>query len=142
MVTVRNARTVLWGNFTSQLKNDQEKFLNIERLILFLQKSLKPTLETFIEEPNDTVTFRRIYYAVRPFLTEMVDKRALYSYEWQGDQDAASLEDLQVNNPTDVGNGKYLINLLIKPIPSLQEISVNIVLTPAGASFDTAASLI
>ena len=132
----------LWGSFTGQFSNDQEKFINVERLIIYLQKSLRPILDTFLEEPNDIPTWRRIYYTVKPFLDNLATKRAYYYYDWQGDQFVNSIDNLQINNATDVGQGKYKVNLLIKPIPPLQEINVNIILAPTGVSFEIANQLI
>ena len=137
MIINRNNGIKLWGNFTAQLKTDQESQLSIARLVVFLQKSLKPLLEGYLEEPNDIPTWKRIYYTVRPFLDTMVTKRALFSYLWQGDQDAASLNNLTINNATDVGQGKYKIKFSIKPIASIQEISVTITLVDGSVSFET-----
>lgn len=141
-VIVRNNKAMLWDYLTGQLKNTQTQFGNVQRLIMFLQKSLAPTLENYIEEPNDTVTFKQIHYAVKPFLDSLVARRALDSYLWDGDQDAASLGDLQVNDPGDVQAGKYKINFFIKPISALRELQINIIITPAGISFDTANEII
>lgn len=142
MVINRSGSTKLWGNFTGQYKNDQERFLSILRLIMFLKKSLRPTLETFLEEPNDIPTWKRIYYTVKPFLDSLVTRRALYSYQWQGDQNASSLSNLQINDPTEVGEGKYKVNLVIKAIPSIQEINVNIILAPTGVEFEIVSELV
>lgn len=142
MVINRSGSIKLWGNFTGQFKNDQERFLSILRLIMFLKKSLRPTLETFLEEPNDIPTWKRIYYTVKPFLDSLVTRRALYSYQWQGDQNATSMSNLQVNDPTEVGEGKYKVNLVIKAIPSIQEINVNIILAPTGVEFEIVSELI
>lgn len=137
MIINRNNGIKLWGNFTAQLKQDQESQLSIARLVVFLQKSLKPVLENYLEEPNDIPTWKRIFYNVKPFLDSMVTSRALFAYEWQGDQDVANLDSLITNNATDVGQGKYLIKFLIKPIASIQEITVIITLTPTAVDFDT-----
>ena len=142
MVINKNGSTMLWGNFSGQYKNDQERFLSILRLIMFLKKSLRPTLESFLEEPNDIPTWKRIYYTVKPFLDSLVTKRALYSYQWQGDQNATSMDKLQINNPTDVGEGKYKVNLVIKAIASIQEINVNIILAPTGVEFEIVSELV
>lgn len=142
MVINRDNSIKLWGNHSAQYKYDQESQFSIVRLIIFLQKSLRPTLETFLEEPNDIPTWKRIYFTVKPFLDSLLTRRALFSYQWQGDQDATSLNNLQINNPTDVSNGKYKVNLLIKAIPSIQEISVNIILSPAGIEFETVSELL
>jgi hypothetical protein len=140
MSVIKDSNIMLWGNFSGQLPNDPEKYLNIVRLIIYLQKSLKPTLERYIEEPNDIPTFKRIYYTVKPFLDSLLTNRAVFEYEWQGDQDATDLNSLQVNDPNDVSLGKYKVNFLIKPIASMQEISVNIIIAPAGVSFDIVSS--
>lgn len=142
MVINRDKSIKLWGNFSAQVANTQQSQLSIVRLIIFLKKSLRPTLEGFLEEPNDIPTWKRIYYTVKPFMDSMVTQRALYSYDWQGDQFADGLDSLQINDKTDVGMGKYKILLPIKAIPSLQEINVNIILTPAGIDFSTTTELI
>lgn len=142
MVINRDNSIKLWGNHSAQYDYDQESQISIVRLIIFLQKSLRPTLERFLEEPCDIPTWKRIYFTVKPFLDGLVTARALFSYEWQGDQDATSLNNLQVNNPTDVGLGKYKVNFIIKAIPSIQEINVNIILSPAGIEFETVSELL
>lgn len=142
MVINRDNAIKLWGNFSAQVATTQQSQLSIVRLIIYLKKSLRTPLESFLEEPNDIPTWKRIYYTVLPFLESLVTKRAIYTYDWQGDQFAKSLDDLQINDKTDVSNGKYKILFPIKAIPSLQEIMVNIILAPAGVSFETTAELI
>jgi len=137
MIINRHNSIKLWGNFSAQLKNDSESQLSIARLVVFLQKSLKPLLETYLEEPNDIPTWKRIYYTIKPFLDGLVNKRALFSYDWQGDQDVSSLDSLVVNNATDVRLGKYKVKFVIKPIASIQEISIVITLTQTSVDFKT-----
>jgi len=130
MLVVKNGITQLSGNFSAQLANNQEKFLNVVTLELYLKATLKPILEGYLEEPNDPITFKKIYYHVTPFLDRLVSPayRALYKYEYYGDQDANTIDDLQINDPVDVQNGKYKINLKIWPIPSMQELTFNLML--------------
>lgn len=142
MIINRDHSIKLWGNFSAQLATTQQSQLSIVRLIIYLKKSLRTPLESYLEEPNDIPTWKRIYYTVLPFLDSLVTQRALFEYEWQGDQFAKSLDDLKVNDKTDVSNGKYKILFPIKAIPSLQEIMVHIILTPAGIDFTTAGELI
>lgn len=137
MVINRSSSIKLWGNFSAHLAEDQLRFLNIVKLIIFLKKSLRPTLETFLEEPNDIPTWARIYYTIKPFMDSLVTKRAIYTYDWQGDQFANSMEDLKINNAADVSDGKYKILMPIQAIPSLQEINLGIILTKAGVDFET-----
>lgn len=136
MVINRSNSIKLWGNHSAQLKEDQERFTSIVKLIIYLKKSLGPMLETFLEEPNDIPTWRRMFYTCKPFLDSLVTNRAIYTYGWQGDQDANSMDDLQINNASDVSDGKYKILLPIQAIPSIQEINLGIILTKAGVTFE------
>ena len=136
MVVNKGGVTKLWGSFSGQFDNNQRRFINIVRLIIFLQKSLKPLLEDFLEEPNDIPTWSRIYYTAKPFMDSLVTKRAMYSYSWDGDQFAKNMDSLQINNASDVSEGKYRIRCGIKATPSLQEINFDLVLTPAGIQFE------
>lgn len=130
MMIQKNGIVQLSGNFSGQYANNQEKFLSVVFLVIWLKKTIKPVLEEYLEEPNDTQTFKKIYFHLKPFLDSLSspDKRAIYKYEYYGDQDANSIDDLQVNNKVDVQNGKYKINLKIWPIPSLQELTFNLML--------------
>lgn len=130
MMVQKNGIVQLSGNFSAQYENNQEKFLSVVMLVLWMKKTLKPILESYLEEPNDPITFQKIYYHLKPYLDRLASPayRALYKYEYYGDQDANTIDDLQINDPVDVQNGKYKINLKIWPIPSLQELSFNLML--------------
>jgi len=137
MMVQKNNIVQVSGNFSAQLENNQEKFLSVVMLVLWMKKTLKPILESYLEEPNDPITFQKIYYHLKPYLDRLASPafRALYKYEYYGDQDASTLDDLQVNDPVDVQNGKYKINLKIWPIPSLQELTFNLMLVQGEGVF-------
>lgn len=100
-------------------------------------------LEKYLEEPNDFPTWRMIYLEVKPFLDGLVrPSRALFDYDWQGDQFVTKLSDLKINDATQVGLGKYKVKLFCKDIVSLQEFSVDIVITATGVSFEESLSLL
>jgi len=132
----RNKKIQIAGNYTGQQEETILSWLSVRKFLNYLKKSLGPTLENFLEEPNDFATWKLIYQAVKPFLENLKTKRAMYDYRWEGDQFATNLQQLVVNNPTDVGNGKYKINNYIQPTPALREIELNIILTPTGVSFE------
>jgi len=137
MAVNKSGTNMLSGNFTAQLADTQTKFASITRGMIWLTKTLKPSLELFLEEPNTIPSWNRMYQTVRPFLDSLLGK-FFYDYQWQGDQYAKSIteEDLQVNDPTDVSNGMYKVKLIVQLIPSLQEIEVEIVMTTAGFEFN------
>ena len=137
MVVVRHNQIFLSGNFTGTLANSKLSFANTVRNLLFIQKSIKPTLERYIEEPNDIPTFKLLFREVEPFFNDMVTKGALYSYRWDGDQNVDKIENVIVNNPTDLDNGKYKVKLFLKTVATMNEIEVQLVVAPTGVSFDT-----
>lgn len=137
MMVKKNGVVQLAGNFSGQLVNNQEKYMNVVFLVIWMKRTIKPILESYLEEPNDTILFKKIYNHLKPLLDklESPDYRAIFKYEYYGDQDANSLDDLQVNDKTDVQNGKYKINLKIWAISSLQELTFNLMLVQGDGVF-------
>ena len=129
-------QTMLWHLFTSQIKQDSERFLSIVRLNLYLKKTLRPILENYLEEPNTWGTWKNIWLRVKPILDNLVDQQAMTEYTWMGDQNATSYNDLTVNNEADVRQGKYKVVLRYKDVVPMQEIIINITLDAASQSVD------
>lgn len=132
MIINRDNQIKLWGGFSTQLKSDSESFNSVVRLVMFIKKALRPTLEDFLEEPTDIPTFYRMYHVVKPFFEELVNRRAIVSWDWRGDQFASSPSDFQINQALDVALGKYKVQLVIVPITGMQEITVSMYLTSDG----------
>lgn len=135
------------GNFTAQQDFSQYSFGNVTRYIIYLKKSLGPYIKTFLEEPNDIPTWKSMYLGVKPVLNDHANKRALHGQEgtgwrWQGDQFAKSLNDLVINNANDVGLGKYRVRLFLKVVVAMQEVSLDIILTQSGVSFEDALEIV
>lgn len=133
-------QTMLWHGFTSNPKNDSEKFLSIVRLNLYIKKSLRPILESYLEEPNTWSTWKSMYYEGKEVMDDLVNRQAMSEYTWIGDQDATSYDDLQVNNEADVRQGKYHLVIKYKDIVPLQEITVDVVIDAANNSVNITSS--
>ena len=125
-------QTMLWHLFTSQIKQDSERFLSIVRLNLYLKKTLRPILENYLEEPNTWGTWKNIWLRVKPILDNLIDQQAMTEYTWMGDQNATSYNDLTVNNEADVRQGKYKVVLKYKDVVPMQEIIINITIDAAS----------
>lgn len=136
MVMLKNYQVVFWGNYTLQVTNSQLTQISIRRFLIWLKKTLKPVLERYLFEPNDIPTWKKLYLEVNPFLQGLIEARAVYDLQWQGDQFATNLDNLKINTLTDVQQGKYKAKLLIKVIPALMEIGLDINLTPLGITFE------
>jgi len=129
-VVQRAGEVYLTGNFTALNYNDQQQWANVVKLVMYLRKTLVPTLENYLEEPNDIPTWSTIYYTIKPFFDRLSTglNRALFDYSWEGDQFASSLDDLQINDKDEVLQGKYKVKLTITPVASMQEFSLDIIL--------------
>ena len=137
-VVNEDGRIYIKGNFSAQLDTSRKSFLNVVRLVVYLKKSLRPTLAKYLEEPNDFALFRQIYNEVLPFLTSLtgIEKRALVEFDWKGDQYANTDAELDVNTREDLSQGKYRVQLFLKETVSLQEFTIDIISAPSGVSFD------
>ena len=127
-------QTMLWHCFSSQVKQDSERFLSIVRLNLYLKKSLRPIYEKYLEEPNIWNTWNKIWLEIKPILDNLVDEDAMSEYTYMGDQNASSYQDLTVNNEADVRQGKYKVILKYKDIVPMQEVSIAIIIDQASKS--------
>ena len=138
MVVANNGVIYLKDDYTAQLAESQVSFANIRRLNIYIQKTLEPTLERYLKEPNTFAYWRQLFNEVEPFLISLKDRNALYEVPiWDGDQDKNTLADLSVNNVTDVQNGKYKINFYTKPVPGINNIGFTIVMQKGvGVSFE------
>ena len=127
-------RTLLWHNFTSQVKNDSFRFIGNTGLILNIKKTLRTILESYIEEPNIWNTWSDIYAVVRPIISNWVDAHAITDPKWMGDQDASSWSGLKVNTEEEVRQGKYHVVFTFKDVVSMQQVTVDVVLEKASKS--------
>lgn len=132
-------RTMLWHGFTSNPKTDSERFLSIVRLNLYIKKSLRPILESYIEEPNTWSTWKNIYMEGKTIMDDLKDRNAITSYNWQGDQFVQSYDELQINNEADVRQGKYKIVLSYADVVALQDITIVVSIDAATREIDITA---
>lgn len=127
-------RTVLWHNFTDQVKQDSFRFLGNTGLVLNIKKTFRPILESYLEEPNIWGTWHNIYLQVRPIIDAWVDAEAMTDPVWEGDQDANSWADLKVNTEAACRQGHYRVRFSFKDIVALQDITLDVVIEKASRS--------
>lgn len=127
-------RTMLWHNFSSTFISSSDKFLSNVRLSLYLKKNIQPILEKYLEEPNTFSSWKNIYLEAKHLMDDLKKANAITEYNWQGDQNATSYPELQINNEADVRNGKYKIKLTYKDVTPMQEITMNFIIDSAAKS--------
>lgn len=117
------------GNYTGQSAGTSKaSYRNIVRLVIYIKRSLRPTLERYLEEPNDFNTWKNLYNEVKPFLNYLEDNRAVYpgGAVWKGDQYASKMSELTLNTEADLAMGKYKAELHLNPINSINELTLSI----------------
>lgn len=127
-------RTLLWHNFTSQVKQDSFRFLGVTGLVLDIKKTLRPIMESYFEEPNYWGTWKNMYLEVKPLIDEWVTNEAITDPVWIGDQDATSWKDLIINTEADARSGHYRARFKFKDIVALQDITLDVVIEKATKS--------
>ena len=127
-------KTLLWHNFTSQVKQDSFRFIGVTGLVLNIKKMLRPIMESYIEEPNYWGTWKNMYLEVKPLIDEWVTNEAITDPVWVGDQDATSWKDLIINTEADARSGHYRARFKFKDIVALQDITLDVVIEKATKS--------
>lgn len=127
-------RTLLWHNFTSQVKQDSFRFLGVTGLVLNIKKTLRPIMESYIEEPNYWGTWKNMYLQVKPLIDEWVTREAMTDPKWLGDQDATSWADLTINTEAEARSGHYKARFSFKDIVAMQDITLDVVIEKASKS--------
>lgn len=136
LIVVEKNKIYIKGNFTAQKAQSDYSYGNVTRFVIQLKKVLGPFLETFLEDPNDIPTWKTMYLQGYPTLENYKTSRAIEKYSWNGDQFAKDLDSLQVNTKADVALGKYRLRIFLKVIKALNEIGLDIILSPSGVSFE------
>jgi hypothetical protein len=144
VVIDRDKKTYLLSNLTTQIDTSQLSFGNVRDLVIFIKKSLFPTIEKYQEEGCEPTAWKKMYLEVKPFLDGLVTKKALFDYRWAGDQYAKSINqgDLQVNTTANVNLGKYKARLFIWSVVAMQEIAIDVVITSSSVSFEDVINLV
>lgn len=135
IVTFPEEGTVIWGNSTLQVVPSALQSLHIRRLMIYLRKALTKVNRVWLFEPNDPVTWRRVYNMINPFLQDLLSRRAFYDYQIQCDQDARNIDEAVLNTPERIDRGEFVCRIFIKPTRSLKYFALEAVITKSSADF-------
>lgn len=129
-VIQKGSSVLLFGEKSLSTSNDVLLRSHKADATIYISKSVKAILENYLFEPNAPVTWRAIYInGGKPFLQNLaslgafVDSEENEGWFWNGDQNAKDVNDIAVNNATDIENGIYKVNIGIKVVNVMEYIN-------------------
>lgn len=102
--------------------------INVRRLFLTLERSVKKTSKYFVFEPNTSFTRNRVVATLSPIFERAKNTQGLYDYK---------LICSNLNNtPQVIDSNELVVDIYIKPVRTAEFILVNFYATPTGADFN------
>lgn len=128
VITHKQFGQVIWGNNTLQKEDSLLKHENISELVVDIFYNIKAVTDKYLlSYPNDIETWGAIYNENYNYLETLITNRAIWAYDYQGDQDVSSITDAAINDDTDaIDNGEYKIKLVIYPKSALKYVLMDI----------------
>lgn len=129
VVTLRGSGTILYGDKTLHGKPSAFDRINVRRLFIILQKSIKKAARELLFEFNDDITRARFRAMVQPFLRDVQGRRGIYEFKVVCDD---------TNNPGSViDRNEFVGDIYIKPARSINYVTLNFVAVGTDVSFDS-----
>ena len=118
---------LVWGQKTSAPGASALDRINVVRLVMYIRRSLRKSLQPFLFEPNDKQTRENVKSTVDGFLADIVVKRGLYDF-------ATVCSDVN-NTPTRIDRNELWVDVALKPTKAVEFIYVPIRILSTGAQF-------
>lgn len=135
IVDFKQDGTVVWDEQTLQTIPSATQSLHVRRLLVYMRKALLQINRLWLFEPNDPVTWRRVFNLIDPWMSDLLSRRAFYEYHIQCDQDARSIDEAILNTPERIDRGEFVCRIFIKPTRTLKYFSLEAVITKSSADF-------
>lgn len=107
--------------------------INVSRLVKFIKRQLRKALFSYLFEPNDKITRDNVKANADGFLSDLVDRRALYDF--------ATVCDESNNTPVRIDRNELWLDIAIKPVKAVEFIYVNIRVVNTGTQLNSSAVL-
>jgi len=105
--------------------------INVRRLFLTLEQSLKRAADAQLFELNDEITRANFINIVEPYLRDVQAKRGIYGF--------LVICDETNNTPDIIDNNEFRADIFLKPAKSINYVTLTFVATRTGISFDEVA---
>ena len=110
-----NVGYTMWGQLTTQSRPSALQDLNIIRLVLYIKRALEQFCKFFVFEQNDAITWEQIGKNIRSFLTQIQNKRGLYSYSVEVGSTEYEIKQKKVH-----------VNVILNPVRVIEQIHINL----------------
>ena len=120
--------TVLYGDKTLLNKPSAFDRINVRRLFIVLEKTIKRSAEQQLFEQNDSYTRQAFVSLVEPYLRSVKGRRGITDFYVVCDE---------TNNPKDaIDRGEFRADIYVKPIHSINFIALNFVAVRSDVAFN------
>ncbi len=130
-ITEPTLGTVLWGDKTALGYASAFDRINVRRLFLAIEQTVKGAADAQLFEINDEMTRSSFVNAVEPYLRDVQSKRGLYGF--------SVVCDDSNNTPDIIDNNEFRADIYLKPAKSINYVTLTFVATRTGVSFDEVA---
>lgn len=133
---------VVWGAQTFFLSGTALDAINVRRILTSLHEQLMPIYRSELFEAMDPVTWRDAFTKASVVLDAMVSDEAIYAgYVYVGDQESSTIADATYNQPTDLANGLYKVQLTVVPVGYISAINIEVDVNNLTTLFNTTATI-
>ena len=127
VVTIAGRGTVLFGDKTLTSKNTAFNRINVRRLFITLQETIRVASENTLFEFNDASTRSNFINLITPYLRSVQARRGITDFRIVCDES---------NNSEDIINaGEFMCDIYIRPNRSINFIQLNFVAVRSGLEF-------
>ncbi len=116
---------VIFGQRTAQREPTALDRINVRRLMIYLRKLCLNSLQGFIFEPNDSITWDKIKGVLDPVLGDLQNRRAVTDFK--------VICDETVNTPIRVDRNELWCKILLKPTKTAEVIVIELNITNQSA---------
>lgn len=118
---------VLFGDKTAISKASAFDRINVRRLFNIVERSIKQYAKNQLFEINDEFTRNAFVAAIEPFLRDVKGRRGIIDYK--------IICDATNNTPAVIDGNRFVGDIYIKPVKSINYISLNFIATRTGVAF-------
>jgi phage tail sheath protein FI len=117
----------IYGQKTLQTKPTAFDRINVRRLFLALERSVRRSLKYFVFEPNTNFTRSRLKNTIVPIFDYAKNTEGLYDY--------LIVADERNNTPDIIDQNQLIVDIYLKPVRTAEFILVNFIATRTGQDF-------